>query len=48
MTLYRVTNTSTPALTGTVVFPSPPIALATGGRSVWVATQDGKIIEVRF
>jgi serine/threonine-protein kinase len=48
MTLYRITNTSTPALTGTVVFPSPPIALATRGRSVWVATQDGKIIEVRF
>ena len=48
MTLYRVTNTSTPALTGTVVFPNPPIALATGGRSVWVATQGGKIIEIRF
>jgi serine/threonine protein kinase/streptogramin lyase len=48
MTLYRITNTSTPTVTGTVVFASPPIELASGARSVWVATQDGKVIQIRF
>jgi serine/threonine-protein kinase len=47
-TLYRVTNTSTPAVTGTVVFSSPPVALAAATGSVWVATQDGEVIQIRF
>jgi hypothetical protein len=42
MTLYRVTKTSTSSLTGTVVFPSPPIALAPAERAVWIAPQRGK------
>ena len=40
-TLYRVTNTSKPAVTGTIVFGSPPVALAVNAQSVWVGTQDG-------
>jgi serine/threonine protein kinase len=47
-TLYRITNTGSPAVTGTVAFGSPPVALALAGNSVWVATQDGKITEFRF
>ena len=48
MTLYRITNTTNPAVTGTVVFTSPPIALAAAPHSVWVATQHGKVIQIRF
>lgn len=47
-TLYRVTNTSKPAVTGTVVFTSPPVALAADADSVWVATQDHKVTQIRF
>ncbi len=47
-TLYRVTNTGTPAVTGTVVFGSAPVALAVNANSVWVATEDGRVTEIRF
>jgi serine/threonine protein kinase len=47
-TLYRITNTNTPAVTGTVVFGSPPVALTVRASSVWVATQDGKVTQIRF
>lgn len=47
-TLYRVTNTSQPAVTGTVVFHSPPVALALEANSVWVATQAGGVVQIRF
>ena len=47
-TLYRITATGTPAVTGTAVFNSPPVALAVNANSVWVATQDHKLIEIRF
>jgi hypothetical protein len=47
-TLYRVTNTSKPAVTGTVVFKSSPVALAVDADSVWVATQDHKVTQIRF
>lgn len=47
-TVYRVTNTSKPAVTGTIVFNSPPVALAVNADSVWVATQDGTVTEIRF
>jgi serine/threonine protein kinase len=46
--LYRITDTGSPAVTGTVAFASPPLALAVNGNSVWVATQDGRITEIRF
>jgi hypothetical protein len=45
-TLYRITNTNTPAVTGTVVFGSPPVALTVRASSVWVATQDGKVTQI--
>lgn len=47
-TVYRVTNTSKPAVTGTIVFNSSPVALAVNANSVWVATQDRKITQIRF
>jgi Protein kinase domain len=47
-TLYRITNTSQPAVTGKVVFASSPVALAVRGSSVWVATEDGRVVEIRF
>jgi hypothetical protein len=47
-TLYRITNTNTPAVTGTVVFGSPPVALTVRATSVWVATQDGKVTQITF
>ena len=47
-TVYRLTNTSRPAVTGSIVFNSPPVALAVNAHSVWIATQDGKITEIRF
>ena len=46
--LYGITNTSTPTVTGTVTFASPPVALAAAAGSVWVATQDGEVIQIRF
>jgi hypothetical protein len=47
-TLYRISNTTQPSLTGTVVFNSPPVGVAVVGRSVWVATQDGNLTQIRF
>jgi len=47
-TLYRITNAAKPAVTGTAVFSSPPVALAVNSNSVWVATQDHKVTEIRF
>ncbi len=47
-TLYRISNTSTPAVTGTVSLASAPVSLAVDAHSVWVATVDGKVIQVRF
>jgi serine/threonine protein kinase len=47
-TVYRVTSTSQPAATGTIVFNSAPVALAVNAHSIWVATQDGKLTEIRF
>ena len=47
-TVYRVTNTSKPAVTGTIVFNSRPVALAVNPNSLWVATQDRKVIQIRF
>jgi len=35
-------------VTGTIVFASPPVALAVNANSVWVATQDGKVTQIRF
>jgi serine/threonine protein kinase len=46
--LYRITSTGTPTMTGTVTFASPPIALAASASSVWVATQNGDVIQIRF
>lgn len=48
MTLYRISNTSPPSVTGKVVFTSPPVGLAVTDNSVWVATQDGSLTQVRF
>jgi streptogramin lyase len=47
-TLYRVAATGTPGVTGTVVFGSPPVALAAAATSVWVALQDGKVVQIQF
>ena len=47
-TLYRVTNGSTPRVTGSIKFDSPPVALAVEANSVWVATQDGHITQIQF
>jgi daunorubicin resistance ABC transporter ATP-binding subunit len=47
-TLYRISNTPQPTLTGTVVFNSPPVALTLADRSVWVALQDGSLTQIRF
>ena len=46
--LYRITNTSSPTVTGTVTFRTPPVALAAAAGSVWVATQEGEVIQIRF
>jgi serine/threonine-protein kinase len=43
--LYRISNANAPAVTGSVAFSSPPVALAVGRSAVWVATQDGKLVE---
>jgi hypothetical protein len=47
-TVYRVTNTSTPKVTGLIKFDSPPVALAVNANSVWVATQDGHVTQIQF
>ena len=47
-TVYRVTNASKPAVTGSIAFNSAPVALAVDAHSLWVATQDRKVTEIRF
>jgi hypothetical protein len=47
-TLYRIANTAHPSLTGTFVFNSPPVAVALVNQSVWVATQDGNLTQLRY
>lgn len=47
-TLYRVTASGNPAVTGTVVFANPPVALAVNATSVWVALEDGDVVQIRF
>jgi hypothetical protein len=47
-TLYRISATGKPAVTGSVGFGSPPVALAVSPGSVWVALQDGKVVEILF
>jgi ABC-2 type transport system ATP-binding protein len=47
-TLYRISNTAQPSITGTVVFTSPPVALVVVAHSVWVATQDGNVTQVNY
>ena len=46
--VYRLTNTRTPVVTGSIAFDSAPVALAVGAHAVWIATQDRKITEIRF
>jgi hypothetical protein len=46
--VYRITNTSTPAVTGTIKLTATPLALAVNANSVWVATEDHKVIEIQF
>ena len=46
--VYRITSTGTPSVTGTIKFPAAPVALAVNANSVWVATQDQKVIEIQF
>jgi DNA-binding beta-propeller fold protein YncE len=46
-TLYRIANAAQPAVTGTVVLRSAPVAIALSGQSIWVATQDGNLTELR-
>jgi serine/threonine protein kinase len=47
-TLYRVSATGNPTVTGTVAFGSTPVALAVNTSSVWVALQNGEAIQIRF
>jgi streptogramin lyase len=47
-TVYKITTTGKPTVTGRIVFNSPPVALAVNANSVWVATQDRKVTEIRF
>lgn len=47
-TLYRVTAMGTPAVTGTVVFASTPVALAVNATSAWVALQNGQAVQIGF
>jgi hypothetical protein len=46
--VYRISNTSTPAVTGTVAFSSAPVALAVTPAAVWVATEDNKVTQIRL
>jgi len=47
-TLYRVSATGAPTVTGTVAFASAPVALAVNASSVWVALQNGEVVQIRF
>lgn len=44
--LYRISTAMGAAVTGTVTFNSPPVALGVATRSIWVATQDGHLIQI--
>ncbi len=46
-TVYRLSNTSTPAVTGSIQFSTPPVALAVNAGSVWIATQN-QVAQIRF
>jgi hypothetical protein len=45
-TLYRISNAGSPTPSGTVVFASPPASLAVSDGSVWVATEDGSLVQI--
>ena len=45
-TLYRISNTSQPSVTGTVTFRSAPGSLAVSDDLVWVTTADGKLVPI--
>jgi serine/threonine protein kinase len=45
-TLYRISNAHQPSSTGTVAFRSAPLSLAVTDDSVWVATADGKLVQI--
>jgi daunorubicin resistance ABC transporter ATP-binding subunit len=47
-TLYRISNAAKPSVTGTVVFDTPPVELVVAGRSVWVATEDGNLTQIKY
>jgi hypothetical protein len=47
-TVYKITSTGNPTMKGRIVFNSTPVALAVNANSVWVATQDRKVTEIRF
>jgi hypothetical protein len=44
-TVYRISR-ETERVTGQMSFASTPVALALSGRYAWVATADGKLIEL--
>jgi hypothetical protein len=44
--LYRISNESSPRVAGRVTFASPPVGLTLTGRNVWVATQDGRLVQL--
>jgi hypothetical protein len=46
--VYRISTTGTPAVTGAIKFIAAPLALAVNANSLWVATQDNKVIEIQF
>jgi hypothetical protein len=45
-TLYRIGVHGKPTVTGTVTFMSMPIAIAATLGHVWVATQDGRLVQI--
>ena len=46
-TLYRISTQSGGPVTGSVLFASAPVALAVADSSVWVATADGNLTQIR-
>jgi serine/threonine protein kinase/streptogramin lyase len=47
-TLYQISVATGAPVAGKVLFPSPPVALTVDNGSVWVATEDGKVTQIRF
>lgn len=45
-TLYRISTAAGAPITGRVIFKGTPVALAVAPDAVWVATQDGQVIEI--